>query len=166
MRGSSMTVLEDSAYSQMLVDWGQYIAHDISFTPQSSSRSVFSSGRDCLHTCSNAEPCFPMQVTSQQCFKVTFSRARQCWESCSFLKYSMRHATNSLVMIHINSQIQFIIDFASVAQIMLDDSILLLVSDGVILSFLCCYSINIWISIYFYIFSFHFRFSFSNFVTP
>ncbi|XP_058605252.1 thyroid peroxidase isoform X2 [Onychostoma macrolepis] len=56
MRGSSMAVLEDSAYSQMLVDWGQYIDHDISFTPQSSSQS------DCLHTCSNAEPCFPMQI--------------------------------------------------------------------------------------------------------
>ncbi len=105
MRGSSMAVLEDSTYSQMLVDWGQYIAHDISFTPQSSSRSAFSSGRDCLHTCSNAEPCFPMQVTSQLCFTVTFSCARQRWERCSFPKYRTRH-----VMIHINSQIQFIIE--------------------------------------------------------
>ncbi|XP_042629395.1 thyroid peroxidase [Cyprinus carpio] len=62
MCGSSMAVLEDSAYSQMLVDWGQYIDHDISFTPQSSSRSAFAEGRDCLHTCSNAHPCFPMQT--------------------------------------------------------------------------------------------------------
>uniref|UniRef100_A0A671MA70 Thyroid peroxidase n=1 Tax=Sinocyclocheilus anshuiensis TaxID=1608454 RepID=A0A671MA70_9TELE len=64
MHSSSMAILEDSAYSQMLVDWGQYIDHDISYTPQISSQSTFSSGRDCLHTCSNAEPCFPMQVTS------------------------------------------------------------------------------------------------------
>ncbi|KAL0169501.1 hypothetical protein M9458_034097, partial [Cirrhinus mrigala] len=61
MHSSSMTVLEDSAYSQMLVDWGQYIDHDISFTPQSSSQRAFSLGQDCLHTCINADPCFPMQ---------------------------------------------------------------------------------------------------------
>lgn len=72
MCGSSMAVLEDSAYSQMLVDWGQYIDHDISFTPQSSSRSAFAEGRDCLHTCSNAHPCFPMQVTLQWCCNFTF----------------------------------------------------------------------------------------------
>ncbi|XP_043088197.1 thyroid peroxidase isoform X2 [Puntigrus tetrazona] len=53
---SSMAVPEDSSYSQMLVDWGQYIDHDISFTPQSSGRSR------CLQTCSNAEPCFPVQI--------------------------------------------------------------------------------------------------------
>uniref|UniRef100_A0A671M6Q2 Thyroid peroxidase n=1 Tax=Sinocyclocheilus anshuiensis TaxID=1608454 RepID=A0A671M6Q2_9TELE len=62
MRFPCMAILEDSAYSQMLVDWGQYIDHDISYTPQISSQSTFSSGRDCLHTCSNAEPCFPMQA--------------------------------------------------------------------------------------------------------
>lgn len=65
MQGSaSKPVLEDEAYSQMLVDWGQYIDHDISFTPQSSRRSSTSvpNGPDCLSMCENANQCFPIEV--------------------------------------------------------------------------------------------------------
>jgi len=70
MRGSSVLVLEDKVYSQMLVDWGQYIDHDISFTPQSSSQTAFTEGLDCLNTCTNADPCFPIQVhLNNQCFQ-------------------------------------------------------------------------------------------------
>ncbi|XP_076155894.1 thyroid peroxidase [Alosa pseudoharengus] len=63
MQGSpGVPVLEDEDYSQMLVDWGQYMDHDISFTPQSSSRAAFPSGLDCLSTCANANPCFPIEI--------------------------------------------------------------------------------------------------------
>ncbi|XP_067311019.1 thyroid peroxidase [Pseudorasbora parva] len=74
MHGSSTSILEDNAYSQMLVDWGQYIDHDISFTPQSSSQTAFSEGLDCLHTCTNANPCFPMQIPKDD----KLSRNKSC----------------------------------------------------------------------------------------
>lgn len=48
-------------YSQMLVEWGQFIDHDISFTPQSSS-AAFPAAADCLTTCENIHPCFPIEV--------------------------------------------------------------------------------------------------------
>ncbi len=126
MRGSSMTVLEDSAYSQMLVDWGQYkhrprhLLHSSELQPKC---LLIRNGTVCTPA-ENAEPCFPMQVTSQQCFKeVTLGRARQCWESCSFpeIQYETRDKLSSNDPYQFT--IQFIIDFASVAQIMLDDSI-------------------------------------------
>ncbi|XP_047677522.1 thyroid peroxidase [Tachysurus fulvidraco] len=62
MQISSECCLEDEAYSQMLVDWGQYIDHDISFTPQSTSKAAFLEGVNCLHMCGNSNPCFPIQI--------------------------------------------------------------------------------------------------------
>ncbi|KAF5909612.1 thyroid peroxidase, partial [Clarias magur] len=62
MQISSQCCLKDEAYTQMLVDWGQYIDHDISFTPQSTSKAAFLEGINCLHTCGNSNPCFPIQI--------------------------------------------------------------------------------------------------------
>nr|KAF6308580.1 thyroid peroxidase [Myotis myotis] len=47
-------VREDGQYSDLLVAWGQYIAHDIAFTPQSPSA--------CPRACENRGPCFPIQL--------------------------------------------------------------------------------------------------------
>ncbi|XP_076834778.1 thyroid peroxidase isoform X2 [Brachyhypopomus gauderio] len=62
MQSSSQYRLEDEAYSQLLVDWGQYIDHDISFTPQSTSKASFLEGTNCLNVCENSDPCFPIQI--------------------------------------------------------------------------------------------------------
>uniref|UniRef100_A0AAV2JFA5 Thyroid peroxidase n=1 Tax=Knipowitschia caucasica TaxID=637954 RepID=A0AAV2JFA5_KNICA len=57
----SKTVLRSSIkprekeYSQLLVEWGQYIDHDITFTPQTNKMS-------CLSTCDNVHPCFPIKT--------------------------------------------------------------------------------------------------------
>ncbi|XP_077425824.1 thyroid peroxidase [Vanacampus margaritifer] len=48
----------DDAYSHMLVEWGQYIDHDITLTPQSPGKP----GDDCLNSCKNVHPCFPIQA--------------------------------------------------------------------------------------------------------
>ncbi|XP_061651088.1 thyroid peroxidase isoform X2 [Phyllopteryx taeniolatus] len=48
---------KDDTYSHMLVEWGQYIDHDITLTPQSPGKP----GDDCLNTCKNMYPCFPIQ---------------------------------------------------------------------------------------------------------
>ncbi|XP_023149131.2 eosinophil peroxidase [Amphiprion ocellaris] len=52
----------DSTLSHLLVDWGQWIDHDVVLTPQSPSRATFKTGADCTHTCSRDTPCFPIQI--------------------------------------------------------------------------------------------------------
>lgn len=61
-------------YSHMLVEWGQFIDHDISFTPQSSAT-------DCLTTCTNIRLCFPIQVRAN--IRVCFSSSLMCPSVCS-----------------------------------------------------------------------------------
>nr|XP_045739887.2 LOW QUALITY PROTEIN: thyroid peroxidase [Mirounga angustirostris] len=57
-------VTEDDQYSDLLMVWGQYIDHDIAFTPQSTSKAAFGGGADCQLTCENQNPCFPIQLPS------------------------------------------------------------------------------------------------------
>nr|XP_019940342.1 PREDICTED: thyroid peroxidase [Paralichthys olivaceus] len=58
MKGSLKS--KDDTYSQLLVEWGQYADHDITFTPQSTGLSRPTA--DCLSTCENLYPCFPIQT--------------------------------------------------------------------------------------------------------
>ncbi|XP_011380530.1 thyroid peroxidase, partial [Pteropus vampyrus] len=59
---SNEAVTEDDQYTDMLMAWGQYIGHDIAFTPQSVSEAPFGGGADCQLTCENRNPCFPIQL--------------------------------------------------------------------------------------------------------
>uniref|UniRef100_A0A3Q3IQR1 Uncharacterized protein n=1 Tax=Monopterus albus TaxID=43700 RepID=A0A3Q3IQR1_MONAL len=52
----------DSGLSHLLVEWGQWIDHDMVLTPQSPSTAAFRTGADCTHTCSKDTPCFPIQI--------------------------------------------------------------------------------------------------------
>ncbi|XP_061781050.1 thyroid peroxidase [Nerophis lumbriciformis] len=58
----SLFTSKDDAYSHMLVEWGQYIDHDMTFTPQSPGKLTFSPEADCVSTCKNVPPCFPIQT--------------------------------------------------------------------------------------------------------
>ncbi|KAK1894001.1 Thyroid peroxidase [Dissostichus eleginoides] len=60
MRSSSK--LEDDVYSHMLVEWGQYISHDMTMTPQIKGGAGLWSDVDCLKTCQNVHPCFPIET--------------------------------------------------------------------------------------------------------
>ncbi|XP_057598664.1 thyroid peroxidase [Hippopotamus amphibius kiboko] len=62
IRVPNEAVTEDDQYSDLLTAWGQYIDHDIAFTPQSTSRAAFEGGADCQLTCENRSPCFPIQI--------------------------------------------------------------------------------------------------------
>ncbi|KAK7892110.1 hypothetical protein WMY93_024073 [Mugilogobius chulae] len=52
----------DSTLSHLLVEWGQWIDHDVVLTPQSPSTTAFKTGADCSHSCSRDSPCFPIQI--------------------------------------------------------------------------------------------------------
>ncbi|NWU93042.1 PERT peroxidase, partial [Upupa epops] len=64
IHASNEAVTEDNLYSDILMVWGQYIDHDISFTPQSTSRTAFQSEMDCQRTCETQNQCFPIKVTA------------------------------------------------------------------------------------------------------
>ncbi|XP_040916622.1 thyroid peroxidase [Toxotes jaculatrix] len=59
---SSSSKSEDDIYSQLLVEWGQYIDHDITFTPQSTGSAAFWTGIGCLTSCENMHLCFPIET--------------------------------------------------------------------------------------------------------
>lgn len=52
----------DASLSHLLVEWGQWIDHDVVHTPQSPSTAAFRTGADCTRTCSQDTPCFPIEV--------------------------------------------------------------------------------------------------------
>ncbi|XP_064219869.1 thyroid peroxidase isoform X3 [Aotus nancymaae] len=62
---SNEVVTDDDHYSDLLIAWGQYIDHDIAFTPQSTSKAAFAGGADCQVTCENQNPCFPIQLREE-----------------------------------------------------------------------------------------------------
>ncbi|MBN3301551.1 PERT peroxidase, partial [Amia calva] len=74
LQASNNCTLEDDTYSHMIVDWGQYIDHDISFTPQSTSKATFMGGLDCRNTCENLNPCFPIKILGND----SFGGQREC----------------------------------------------------------------------------------------
>uniref|UniRef100_A0A3Q1GWG7 Thyroid peroxidase n=1 Tax=Acanthochromis polyacanthus TaxID=80966 RepID=A0A3Q1GWG7_9TELE len=55
----------DQLYTQLLVEWGQLIDHDVTFTPQTSGSTAF--GTDCLDNCKNVHPCFPIETEDEVC---------------------------------------------------------------------------------------------------
>ncbi|KAL3313034.1 hypothetical protein Ciccas_008365, partial [Cichlidogyrus casuarinus] len=56
---------EDEKMSGMLMQWGQFLDHDLDFTPVDASTSRFSDGLACNETCLNDPPCFPILVPPQ-----------------------------------------------------------------------------------------------------
>nr|XP_021326443.1 eosinophil peroxidase [Danio rerio] len=52
----------DGSLSHLLVEWGQWIDHDLTLTPQSPSTAAFRTRADCTRTCSTDTPCFPIQI--------------------------------------------------------------------------------------------------------
>ncbi|XP_043561977.1 eosinophil peroxidase-like [Chiloscyllium plagiosum] len=52
----------DSRYAHILVEWGQWIDHDMDLTPQTTSSSSFFDSSDCSSSCDNRGPCFPIQI--------------------------------------------------------------------------------------------------------
>ncbi|XP_065146252.1 myeloperoxidase-like [Paramisgurnus dabryanus] len=55
-------VKSDREFTFMLTIFGQWVDHDLTFTPFSPSIKSFSNGLNCDESCERSEPCFPIQV--------------------------------------------------------------------------------------------------------
>ncbi|KAG7465745.1 hypothetical protein MATL_G00156750 [Megalops atlanticus] len=54
------TVTPDDRYTHMLMQWGQFLDHDLDSTVVALSQSRFSDGQLCSAVCTNDPPCFPI----------------------------------------------------------------------------------------------------------
>ena len=59
---SSSKITSDSKLSHMVMQWGQFLDHDINLGMESVSRETFDDGRTCSETCDNDPPCFPIDI--------------------------------------------------------------------------------------------------------
>ena len=59
---SAGKVTDDDRYTHMLMQWGQFLDHDLDFTVTSPSTSRFTDGADCTSNCENQPPCFPIPI--------------------------------------------------------------------------------------------------------
>ena len=64
----------DPDLSQMLMQWGQFLDHDIDHSMEAVSRETFRTGQTCGATCSPDPPCFPIMMPEDD------SRPGQCME--------------------------------------------------------------------------------------
>lgn len=87
----------DDTYSQLLVEWGQYIDHDISFTPQTSSMT-------CLNTCDNVHSCFPIK-TGDGC--MPFHRSSAACSSDSDLRQTLQRQQMNAITSFIDASVVY-----------------------------------------------------------
>lgn len=59
---STPHITDDEVHTHMLMQWGQFIDHDMDLAPQAISFSRFSDGTRCNETCENKNPCYPIPV--------------------------------------------------------------------------------------------------------
>ncbi|XP_006889308.1 PREDICTED: eosinophil peroxidase [Elephantulus edwardii] len=52
----------DRGRALMFMQWGQFIDHDLDFSPESPARVAFSGGINCETSCAQLPPCFPIKI--------------------------------------------------------------------------------------------------------
>ncbi|XP_058872731.1 peroxidasin homolog isoform X1 [Acipenser ruthenus] len=55
-------ITADDRFTHMLMQWGQFLDHDLDQTVAALSMSRFSDGQPCSSACSNDPPCFPIMI--------------------------------------------------------------------------------------------------------
>ncbi|KAG8520823.1 Peroxidasin-like protein, partial [Galemys pyrenaicus] len=59
---ATATVTPDDSYTHMLMQWGQFLDHDLDHTVPALSTSRFSDGQPCSSVCTNDPPCLPIFI--------------------------------------------------------------------------------------------------------
>ena len=55
-------ITEDDSISHMMMQWGQFLDHDMDHSMEAISRQTFENGITCSATCQNRPPCFPIPL--------------------------------------------------------------------------------------------------------
>ena len=53
----------------MVMQWGQFLDHDMDHSMEAISRQTFENGITCSATCENRPPCFPIQINNGRCME-------------------------------------------------------------------------------------------------
>uniref|UniRef100_A0A1I7XLG1 Chorion peroxidase n=1 Tax=Heterorhabditis bacteriophora TaxID=37862 RepID=A0A1I7XLG1_HETBA len=61
---STQHITAHSHLSAMVMQWGQFVDHDLTHTATALSRQSYASGAICNRTCENLDPCFNIPITS------------------------------------------------------------------------------------------------------
>lgn len=59
---SSKKFSPDKDFTHMLMQYGQFLDHDMDFFAASPSTTRFNDGRSCQESCENEQPCFPIKI--------------------------------------------------------------------------------------------------------
>ena len=69
MSAGSRPPQKDPLFTHMVMQWGQFLDHDLDFTTMAPSIQRFSDGLACRETCDRGAPCFPITGKSQPTFE-------------------------------------------------------------------------------------------------
>jgi peroxidase len=69
---STDKITNDNTFTHMLMQWGQFLDHDLSHTVMAASLNRFSNGIACKDSCINEQPCFAIEIPQNDSFRAYY----------------------------------------------------------------------------------------------